>query len=411
MSRYTEEEMKEMKNELLIAFEAGEEEVEAKMASFLAKKAKSKIEVSKKKNKIDEDQDSVDHQNSSDEESFVDSDREASDSEDDEPVMKSNLSRMNKTNPTKPVVFNGEGPDRASNWRTFKIQLALYFKDSIRSGELLSEKRKCEKLVQCLGGKAVTLAETQRLMQLKYGKANFSKLLEVLDSLWLRRDIGELYDEIFSLKQQVDETVSSYYERFIILFDELVLSEEVSKEVAVKWFSNGLADVLGDKVDYRRKADGVLNEFAYNEAHAALLKCMNIASAEECYLKSRGKHWLLNKRSGNPSSSSNTNNHHVKPQVNENRSNSWSKVSNSNKRNESNSTTKRFNLSKDEMKEHIQAGKCFVCHRTGHRHFDCKMNKASLNVMRGDNFSDSDLSDDTSDEEEAAPKPRSKNVK
>jgi hypothetical protein len=387
-----------MKNELILAAQAAPEEREAKIASVLARFVIK--DVVGKDQEVDEDS----NETSVSEES--DKDEYEHDSYEDRNERRSVASRIiNKAVPTRPAVFLGERANRAALWRAFKIQMDLYLVELSNAGEVMSERRKCEKLVMNMGGSAVTIADTQRLRQLKAGRSSYKALISELDRMWLRRDAAQLHDELFNIEQSSGEPTEDYYERFCVLFNEVTMNDEIGKDMAANIFCKGLLDVLKQKVEYRRQADSILRDLGSDEAEEAVARCFDVAIAEETFLKKRGKGFLLNKRSANQSTQSSSSNNATRNQTNEQSKNN---SKGSNKKNGGESLSKKFSLSKDQLKDHFDTGKCFVCHATGHLAFDCPKRSAHMNMMQ-----EYDDESSSSDENEPAAKPqstKSKNV-
>lgn len=282
--------------------------------------------------------------------------------------------------PTKPPLFAGEpNVARPRLWLGFKIQMDSYFEEMMFCGDVLDDRRKVNLFVQNLAVPAVIMGsnvENRLLAKAPVEKLTYEKFIAKLDKVYVRKDISTLYDDMFSIEQAIGEFTTQYYERFNAMLCELLDGADVQRDVAVNWFSNGLLDVLKEKLTYRRHADSILAPFAVDEPEEAVEKCFEIVLAEENMLRSSGRSYLLSlKRKSVPLTvpGSKGDSRAVLQQTRapvDRQSASGSMPSN-----------QRPNTTEDKKKGIPAGPRCYECQERGHFARNCKSRKRSLNNM------------------------------
>lgn len=321
--------------------------------------------------------------------------------------------------PTRPPMFSGaQGPLRPRSWRALKLQMTSYFREMNNVGHTLTDARMVELFVQNLTDQAVingSIIASRLSAKGPTDRLTFEKFIAKMDLIYMRRNISHLYDELFSIQQSLGEATNDYYERFSSLLSELLDGGEVTRDVAVGWFINGLIDVLKQKVTYRRNADSVLDVYGVDQPEEAVDRCFQIALAEESILLSSGRSFLLKRRAvSNLSTSSavpfNGNNTVMNPGNSATSSRSpWRSFTPARQTSatlagpaapaQAQSAHQRHRLTREEVKQHWEAQTCFNCHQTGHQAKICPAKKGSFNNMSVNSFEVLSESDDGESDE------------
>lgn len=313
--------------------------------------------------------------------------------------------------PTRPPMFSGaQAPSRPRSWRALKLQMTCYYKELNHIGETLTDVRMVELFIQNLTDQAVINGSTIASRLSAKGptdRMTFDKFIQKMDLIYMRRNISHLYDELFSIQQSLGEVTNDYYERFSSLLSELLDGGEVSRDVAVGWFVNGLIDVLKQKVTYRRNADSVLDIYGVDQPEEAVERCFQIALAEESMLLSSGRSFLLKRRavpnvstsSAAPSNGNNTVMHSGNSATSSRTP--WRSFTPARQTfatpagpAQAQSVQQRHRLSREEVRQHWDAQTCFNCHQTGHQAKICPAKKGSFNNMSVNSFEVLSESDD-----------------
>jgi hypothetical protein len=196
----------------------------------------------------------------------------------------------------KPEPFDGKpSKDRYFEWDSFK-ETALFYINMLNPENKFPEAYKVSLFIQLLRRPAIHHAiriRDQIMTKAPVRKLTLDNFIKRLDQIFACKELNNVTDLLFNISQQANESVAAYYDRFSMLLTEMMIDNEVSKDIAVNLFIHGLFDVLKNKVDYRRQADRILDAYSADQVDEAVLRCYQVAVAEEAVIIKRGKRWLL----------------------------------------------------------------------------------------------------------------------
>ena len=305
-----------------------------------------------------------------------------------------------KPDALRPEPFDGKpGDDRYFKWEAFKTTVYFYI-EVMNHNNTLSEGYKVSLIIQNLRRPAIhhaTRIRDQMMTKAPVKKLTLENFMKRLDQIFACKELHNVTDLLFKISQQRDESVGEYFDRFSVLLTEMMVDNEVSKDVAVNLFINGLFEILKNKVTYRRQADRILDTYSVDQVDEAVLRCYQVAAAEEAAIISSGRPWLLQphlpqKKSANGNVAKRTNSHSTDLSTNQPNS-----VNNNTNRTNSTSSYHSFT---PQSRPNSQAPtstpkppKCYNCGELGHFGRNCKSKKSSFNMV-----------DATADDDEEGPR-------
>lgn len=201
-----------------------------------------------------------------------------------------------KIDALRPEYFDGKpDKDRYCKWEVFKT-CSNFYTESIESNGPLTDAYKVSLMIQNMRRPAILHAiriRNQLMTNAPVTKLTFETFVKKLDQIFGSKDLHNAADLLFNISQQLDESVGDYFDRFSMLLTELMVENEVSRDIAVNLFIKGLFEILKRKVAYRRAADRILDEYAVDQAEEAVLRCYHVAAAEEAAIIDSGRSWML----------------------------------------------------------------------------------------------------------------------
>jgi hypothetical protein len=319
--------------------------------------------------------------------------------EDRESIERMQHKRLARIDIQRPATFTGSpSPTRNALWKVFLRQSKLYLKLNAANGVVLDEQIKADLTIQLMVAPAATYAETllsRMLCKQPIEQFDYEDWLGQLDTFYSKKLYGNTCDKLFDIKQVPGESVDDFFERFSVLLTDLCVDNDPGRDVAVNLFTNALFEVLREKLLYRRRADRILDAFNVNQTEEAVLKCYEVVMAEEAYIISSGRTWLLKpnlkakQRPNERLSSRNTD----QPSRSESSSSRADQNASANQSNNSNARSGAPTSAQkpDRANDLIAKTKCYACGERGHIARFCKK-QAKLNVF-------DPLEDDDSEEE------------
>lgn len=201
-----------------------------------------------------------------------------------------------KAEALRPESFDGKPcTDRYIKWEVFKT-CSNFYTEAIEGDGTLTEAYKVSLMIQNMRRPAILHAiriRNQLLANAPVTKLTFENFVKKLDQIFGSKELHNITDQLFNISQQLHESVGQYFDRFSMLLTEIMVDNEVSRDIAVNLFTKGLFEILRRKVTYRRQADRILDEYSVNQAEEAVLRCYHIAAAEEAAITDMGKSWML----------------------------------------------------------------------------------------------------------------------
>lgn len=290
-----------------------------------------------------------------------------------------------KADATKPEAFDGKpGKDRHSKWTAFKDTADFYIKTTEGDG-MLAESDKVALLIQHMRAPAIHHAiriRQQLLAKAPITQLTYEDFLTKLDQIFACKELHNVTDLLFNIAQQPDESVGEYFDRFSLLLNEMMIDNDISKDVAVNLFINGLFEVLKNKVNYRRLADRILDTYSVDQAEEAVLRCCHVAAAEEAAIHGSGKAWLLKPKLPQKKSFNTKQSNFQQADASVNRSNN----NGSNASKSYGSSTHQSSAPQPRSSNNVPSAtprppKCYNCGQLGHFSKICKSVKPTLNMF------------------------------
>jgi hypothetical protein len=312
-----------------------------------------------------------------------------------------------KIDVVRPPPFAGDstGADRLRDWLVFIEQLNSYFTVLVMNGTKLDDGIKLSLIIPLLRSPAVEHAikvKNKLLSKAPVVKFNFDHLLKAMENMYRSTSlVTNHYDKLFTIRQEENESVLVFYEKFAALLNRAANDHVVHKDVAANCFIAGLFEVLGTAVEKRKIADNVLEEYGPDEADEAILRCCQIALAEEKAIVRSGKSWLLRRRQRQPNQKGSS-----QQQPRSTATPSTTDSSRPDSRHAASGSkpvATAANLNSAAPTSTQSTGrnttfKCYNCGGAGHMSRDCRKGaRASLNMFDA-------LSDDTTESEKEEPK-------
>lgn len=229
-----------------------------------------------------------------------------------------------KAEALRPESFDGMAcTDRYIKWEVFKT-CSNFYTEAIEGDGTLTEAYKVSLMIQNMRRPAILHAiriRNQMLANAPVTKLTFENFVKKLDQIFGNKELQNVTDQLFNIAQHVDESVGQYFDRFSMLLTDIMVNNEVSRDIAVNLFTKGLFEILRRKVTYRRQADRILDEYSVNQAEEAVLRCYHIAAAEEAAITGMGKSWMLKPELPQKKSSNTKNVNYQPPNATAGRSN------------------------------------------------------------------------------------------
>lgn len=295
-----------------------------------------------------------------------------------------------KADTLRPEPFDGEPcADRCFKWEVFKTCSNFYI-EAVEGDGNLPDSYKVSLMIQNMKRPAILHAiriRNQLSVNAPVTKLTFENFVTKLDQIFGNKQHHTVTDQLFNISQQPTESVNHYFDRFSILLTEMMVDNEVSKDVAVNLFTKGLFEITRRKVSYRRQADRILDEYTANQAEEAVLRCYHVAAAEEAAIIEMGKSWMLRPELPQKKSSNARTVLSQPPNTSANRSNqSNNNVDSASKpqfSSLSHSSTPQSRSSGDASSSVSKPMKCFNCGELGHisRYCKSKTVKSSFNMF------------------------------